>query len=268
MLKGIGWHSITSHDYDWDGRKRMGEHCLFQYTIAGQGEIEIQGVTYSLSPGTAFIADIPGDHRYCLPVTSSEWEVIYIEFSKDALPFWRQLLTMSEPVFQLPAQSELMDKAWNIYEMALDDRFQDMYQCSNFAYQFIMELSNYSAHQKAKPLPAMIDLCKQYIDSHYQEPIGLKEMAMAAKVSKFHLTREYERKMGVSPVGYLTEVRLTHAVKLLLSTSDNLERIAEQTGFSCANYFGKVFRKHKGISPGNYREKNMAYDIQRVFSKR
>ncbi|MNP27664.1 HTH-type transcriptional activator Btr [compost metagenome] len=92
-------------------------------------------------------------------------------------------------------------------------------------------------------------------------------MAEAAKVSKFHLTREYERKMGVTPVGYLTEVRLSQAVKLRLSTSDNLERIAEQTGFSNANYFGKVFRKHKGISPGSYREKNMAYDIQRAFYK-
>ncbi|WP_438350366.1 helix-turn-helix domain-containing protein [Paenibacillus sp. FA6] len=139
-------------------------------------------MNYSLSPKTAFIVDIPGDHRYYLPVTSSEWEVLYIEFSKDALPFWRQLLTLSEPVFQLSAQSDLMAKAWNMYEMALDDRF--------------------------------------------------------------------------------------HAVKLLLSTTDNLESIAEQTGFSCANYFGEMFRKHKGISPGSYREKNMTHDIQRVFYKR
>ncbi|CAM3042717.1 AraC family transcriptional regulator [Paenibacillus sediminis] len=265
MLKGIGWQRVTSQDYIWNGRNRPGEYCLFQYTISGQGEIEIQGTTYTLKPGDAFIVDIPGEHCYCLPSSSEEWELLYLELSKDALPYWRQLLTMSAPVFQVSSDSELMKLGWQIYEMAARDEMNDVYQCSSFAYQFVMELSKYVTKQRSKPLPPKIERCKKFIEMHYAEPIGLKEMAEVAGISKFHLTRDYESRLGVTPVRYLNEVRLTHAVKLLLSTNDNLETIARRTGFSNANYFGKVFRKHMGIPPAAYRENNSTYDIGRVF---
>ncbi|MBP1153740.1 MULTISPECIES: AraC family transcriptional regulator [unclassified Paenibacillus] len=268
MLKGIGWQSISVHSYIWDGKKRGDEHCLFQYTLSGHGEIEIKGTTYRLEPETAFIVEIPGDHCYRLPPDSSEWEVLYIEFSKEALPFWRQLLTLTSPVMAIPAGSGLIQMAWNTYELAVKDQIHDMYQCSQYAYRFIMELMSYTyQNQKAKPLPSKIELCKQFIDTRYQDPIGLKEMGEAVGLSKFHLTREFEKKLGVTPTRYLTEVRLEHSAKLLVSSMDNLESIAKQVGFSCANYFGKVFLKHIGVSPTQYRKSNNLYEVHRALFK-
>lgn len=268
MLKGIGWQSISSHSYIWDGRTRTDEHCLFQYTLSGQGEIEIHGGPVSLKQGDAFIVEIPGGHCYRLPPYSAEWDVLYIEFSKEALPFWRQLLSMTGPVISIHPDSTLIQSAWSIYEMAVKDQMDDVYQCSQYAYRFIMELMSYALqNQKAKPLPSKIELAKQFIDTHYREPIGLKEIAEAAGKSKFHLTREFEKKLGVTPTRYLTEVRLEHSAKLLVSSTEHLESIAKQVGFAGANYFGKVFMKHIGVSPTQYRKNNHSYEIHRVLFK-
>lgn len=265
MLQGIGWEINSSESYVWDGKRRTDEHCLFQYTVSGNGEIEIQGVTYPLTQGDVFIVDIPGDHCYRLPPSSSEWEVLYIELSKEALPFLKHVMALAGPVFGLPNTSPVIQQAWDMYQKAVSNQIQDAYENSALTYQWLMELTRHVSRNRVQPVSPKIEQCKQFIEQHYMEPIGLKEMAEVAGQSKFHFSREYERRMGITPVRYLTEVRLAHAVKLMMTTECNLEEIARETGFSNANYFGKVFRKHMGISPGLFRESNNTYDIQHVF---
>lgn len=267
MLKGIGWRSYTSPTYIWDGRRRPNEYCLFQYTLSGQGEIEIEGKIYSQKPGDAFIVEIPSNHCYRLPAYSKGWEVLYIEFSKEALPFWNQLLSLSGPVISIKEDSTFMQLAWTVFELAVKDQIQDVYLCSKYAYQLVMELiSHFYQEQKTRPLPSKIELCKQFINETYQEPIGLDDMAKAVGISKFHLTREFEKKLGMTPNRYLTQVRLEKATQLLVSSTDlNLEMVAKKVGFTCANYFGKVFKKHIGISPTDFRRNNNRYDMNRIL---
>ncbi len=270
MIKGIGWQLNTSHQYVWNGRKRTDEHFLFQYTLKGHGVIEIGRTNYSLKEGDAFIVEVPGDHCYSLPTDSSQWEVLYIEFSKEALPFWHQLLTLTAPVFSMKADSEFIKSVWNTYEMAVKDQFYDVYQNSKYAYKLIMELtSNFFQIRKTKLLPSKIELCKQYIDMHYAENIGLDNMAEAAGISKFYLTRQFEKEVGLTPGNYLTKVRLENSVKLLVFSNDmNLDEIAKQSGFSSANYFGKVFKKHMGVTTAEFRKTNNSYEINRILSQK
>ncbi|GGH27498.1 helix-turn-helix domain-containing protein [Paenibacillus segetis] len=266
MLQGIGWEINSSENYIWDGKRRKDEHCLFQYTVSGGGEIEIQRVKYSLKQGDAFIVDIPGDHCYRLPPSSPKWEVLYVELSKEALPFLRQAMALSGPVFELPDSSPVVELAWDIYDKAIHNKIQDTYENSTLAYIWLMELTRHVSQNHVQPVSMKIEQCKQFIEQHYMEPIGLEDMAEVAGQSKFHFSREYERRLGITPVRHLTEVRLAHAVKLMMSTECNLEEIARKSGFSNANYFGKVFRKHMGVSPGIFRQNN-TYAIQHVFHR-
>jgi len=77
-------------------------------------------------------------------------------------------------------------------------------------------------------------------------------MARVAGISKFHMTREFEKELGMTPGHYLKNVRLENAAKLLTSpTNYGLEYIASKVGFSCGNYFGKVFKKSIGFLQHN-----------------
>lgn len=277
MIKGIGWQCNVSPKYIWNGRtrgkyiwhgkKHTDEHCLFQYTLSGEGEIEIEGKIYTLKQGDAFIVEIPGNHCYKLPQTSKKWEIIYIEFSKEALPFWHQLLTMTEPVFSMGSDSDFINLVWSIYELAIKNEIYNVYQCSKYAYQLIMELISYFYQdQKSKPLPSKIELCKQFIDIHYAEQIGLDDMSQHVGISKFYLTRLFNKELRMTPTDYLIKVRLENSLKVLIFSTDlTLDEVAQRVGFSSGNYFGKVFKKTLGISPAEFRRNSDSYEIHRIL---
>lgn len=223
-----------------------------------------------MKQGDAFIVEIPGDHCYRLPADSFGWEVFYIEFSRKALPFWRQVYSLKGPIVSIKPSSVLIQLAWDIYTMAIKDQIQDVYQCPKYAYQLVMELISYVYHEKKiEPLPLKIELCKQFVELNYQKPIGLDDIATAVGISRFYLTREFEKKIGMTPTQYLIRVRIEHAARLLVSSVDlNLEEIAKQTGFSNANYLGKVFKKIVGLSPMEFRRKNNHYEVHRILFKK
>lgn len=266
MLKGVGWEINSSYSYNWNGRQRPEEQCVFQYSVNGQGELEHNGNTYKVKQGEAFMVEIPGDHCYRLPPCSDHWEVLYLEFDKNALLLWRQLLAMSGPVLSIPENSAVHSLMWDLYRKAVRNDIHHVYEGAKLAYTFIMELMCLAhEHQANRTSTSKTDLCKRFIETHYAEPIGLNEMAAAAQLSKYHLSREFEKKFGVSPIQYLTEIRLEIASKLLHASSDNLDCVAKRVGFSSSNYFLKVFTKHFGLTPTQFRKKNNSYEVSRVL---
>ena len=53
----------------------------------------------------------------------------------------------------------------------------------------------------------------------------------------------------------------------MTKTDYTLQEIAEMVGYSNNNYFGKVFRAEKGISPDKYRKQTTQYDFVRSVSE-
>lgn len=269
-IKGLGWQTITSHNYIWNGKKRTDEHCLIQYTLKGEGQLEINNTIYKLRQGDAFIVEIPSSHCYRLPENSNCWEFLYIQFSKEALPFWNQIITLAGPVFSIEKHSSIEELMWKIYDMSVKNDFQNVYECSKYAYELVMDIISYfHKEQKHRVLPSNIELCKQFINTNYNTQIGLDDMANAAQISKFYLTRKFEKELGMTPNNYLIKIRLENSVKLLTSQADlTLEEIAKSVGFSCANYYGKVFKKSFGISPNEFRRNSSSYEINRILSEK
>lgn len=67
-----------------------------------------------------------------------------------------------------------------------------------------------------------------------------------------HLRRIFKQHLGVSPLEYLTSLRMNHAKKLLLENGDlnyTVADIATMSGFSDVSYFSRLFKKNYGQSP-------------------
>jgi len=114
-------------------------------------------------------------------------------------------------------------------------------------------------------LPEPVRLAMAYMDEHYRRPIGLDEIARRAGVSKHHLCRLFRRHTGQTPILYLRKKRVEEAARLLRQTSLSVERIACETGFDNASYFGKVFRSLLGLSPGQFREGRRGWPVDALF---
>ncbi len=95
---------------------------------------------------------------------------------------------------------------------------------------------------------------EQYVQQHFAEKMGLKEMARAANLSPNYFLTVFKGLTGKTPNRYITAVRLNEAKKRLVNTVDGMECIAEQCGFDTQGYMCYVFKKELKISPKAYRD--------------
>src|SRR5262249_38422832 len=89
--------------------------------------------------------------------------------------------------------------------------------------------------------------------SRYHERLSVADLAAEAFFSPFHFSRIFRRELGVSPVQYLTAVRLFEAKRLLQATSLNVADIACRVGYVGIGTFTTRFTSMVGVSPGHYR---------------
>lgn len=90
-----------------------------------------------------------------------------------------------------------------------------------------------------------------WIETHLGEPITVPLMAQHVGLSPAHFSREFKQTTGSTPWGYVLEMRLEHACRLL-KRGDTICDVAARCGFADQAHFGRVFRQRLGISPSNY----------------
>ena len=96
---------------------------------------------------------------------------------------------------------------------------------------------------------------RSYLNSNYSSRITLDDLSQAFFVSKYHLAREYKRFYGTTLINDLNDIRISHAKSALRFSSDSIEDIAINCGFTDAGYFIKVFKASEGMTPLTYRKK-------------
>jgi len=92
------------------------------------------------------------------------------------------------------------------------------------------------------------------IHASYTRRITLTEIAGSEFVSEAWLSRLFRKEMGVSFMQYITTLRLEKAAEALRLTRRPLHQIALEQGFASTRMMSDLFRRHHGISPGEYRK--------------
>jgi two-component system response regulator YesN len=83
--------------------------------------------------------------------------------------------------------------------------------------------------------------------------ISRDDVAEAVGVSPSHFSRLLHRQTGRTFTDLLGQMRIQKAAQLLARTDTPLSQVALASGFSDQSYFTKVFRRHLGQTPGQYR---------------
>ncbi len=96
---------------------------------------------------------------------------------------------------------------------------------------------------------------RDIINKNYMYDISLQYLSGCVFLSREHIARVFKQKYGVGVTGYLTEVRIKNAKRLLQNSEIPVSNIAVNVGFNDANYFARVFQKHIGMTPTAFREK-------------
>jgi AraC-like DNA-binding protein len=90
------------------------------------------------------------------------------------------------------------------------------------------------------------------------EPWTISSLARGVALSRSALAGKFRELLGEPPLRYLTRLRIDAAAQRLRSSDDKLSAIAAAVGYESVTAFTRAFRRHMGMTPGEYRETRWA----------
>jgi AraC-like DNA-binding protein len=114
-------------------------------------------------------------------------------------------------------------------------------------------------HQLAGSVPDQGLSCAErmasYIAMHYTEPLSARQISEHVGLSTNYAMTLFGRTFGTTLVSYVTQHRLSHAQRLLVSTGHPVIDVAFQSGFGSLSRFHQSFKEAFGCTPLKFRMK-------------
>ncbi len=104
-------------------------------------------------------------------------------------------------------------------------------------------------------LPQTLRDTLQLMAGNIEEPLTINELATWVGSSRRRIERLFQTHLNTSPSRYYLELRMTHARRLLLQSSDSIASVAAACGFVTATHFSHCFKEFFGISPTSARRR-------------
>ncbi len=92
-----------------------------------------------------------------------------------------------------------------------------------------------------------------YIESHFEQEITLDDVAAAAGVSRYHLSRAFGTATGYSVMRYVRGRRLAGAARKLARGAPDILAVAIEAGYNSHEAFTRAFRDQFGATPESIR---------------
>jgi AraC-like DNA-binding protein len=99
-----------------------------------------------------------------------------------------------------------------------------------------------------------IDNVMKYLNSNFDKNVSLPEAAKIAAMTEVSLSRFFKSRTGKTFVDALCEIRLGHASRMLIETTQSINEIAYKCGFNNMSNFNRIFKKKKACTPKEFRE--------------
>lgn len=99
-----------------------------------------------------------------------------------------------------------------------------------------------------------IETAFEYMRQNFDKPISLSDVARLVHMTDPAFSRFFKERAGINFIDSLTDIRLGHASRLLVDTTQSIGEIAFHSGFNNISNFNRIFKKKKNITPKDYRE--------------
>lgn len=111
-------------------------------------------------------------------------------------------------------------------------------------------------HQNLIEKDSFIQKAEKLVEQNLQNTqFEIANMLQELNISKTSLTRKIKEETQLNPSGFIRDIRLKNAVKLLSTNKFNIDEIADYVGFNSSSYFIRSFKEKYGLTPNEYRRK-------------
>jgi len=99
-----------------------------------------------------------------------------------------------------------------------------------------------------------IEKAFEYMNKNYDKQVTLNDLAKLVSMTEVSFSRFIKKRTGISFIDSLNEIRLGHASRILIDTTNSIAEVSYSCGFNNISNFNRLFKKKKGCTPKEFRE--------------
>jgi len=251
------------YDYDPGWVLKPHSHNFFQafYLIAGMGTINLDATQHPIEPSHIFV--VPPGVMHGL-TAATRVRTLDMKFTvRD-----RALVSALHSITPLygPADSNIRTLFERIWQEG--DRQEPLYRemCALHLVEFLLRLRRTTGacntarqepevENEAAGADMITGAVMNFVSGHIAERLTIRRLAGELGCSERSLRQHFHDVLGVSPLQYVTHVRIDRAKNLIHESDCALKEAASIVGFRSIHHFTRVFHRITGQSPGAWRER-------------
>ncbi|MFC3800327.1 AraC family ligand binding domain-containing protein [Cohnella sp. GCM10012308] len=237
------------------------DYYLLHHVISGHGIFETEGRAHALGPGHTFL--IRPKRLFSYESDSDDpWRYRWVAFAGDRAEqllaeagLGTERLVVDSGDSRTPAE-----RCREIYASFRARSASASLEAAGLLHLLLASLMTAGAERAEQPPMADThgeELVRQvigYLATQYAEPVSIESMAETLGYNRAYLSRLFKRHTGVTPIAFLTRIRIDRGKRLLRERPElTVEQVASSVGFQDALYFSKQFRRAFGATPTGYR---------------
>lgn len=248
----------------------VGNHCfgpgkrdvyILHFISEGKGIFKHNGKTYHLSRGDVFLVK-PGEEVYYEADENNPWSYIWVGFQGIKAPVYLAAAGLKDNM--VTGKCENTSLVFTYVQQMIISRQLTLANELKREAALLQILSALVDEHKATlpkeerydyPYQIYVEQAISYIQQNIKNNIKVNDIASYIGIDRSYLTNIFKQVTKVSPQEYIVSCRMEKAESLLLDKSKKIADIGYEVGYSDSMTFSKMFKKYKGISPSEYKEK-------------
>ncbi|MBT2288421.1 response regulator [Paenibacillus albidus] len=101
---------------------------------------------------------------------------------------------------------------------------------------------------------AQLSQVKAHVEQYYADNITLESVSARVYMNPYYFSSFFKKHTGQNFKNYVTEVRMRHALRLLLESDLMVYEIADRVGYNNARHFSDMFKRKFGKLPQEYKQ--------------
>lgn len=236
---------------------------LIHFILSGKGKFISNNKTYELHRGQAFI--FYPDHEVTYIADKEEpWTYTWVGFNGTMVKTYLNHAGIDETtdIIDIPEDS------------VIPDIIQKMLGANTLTYsnellrqalllELLSELVSYRQADQNQiptysyPHKVYTEQAIHYITKEYMNDISVADIADRIGITRSYLAKCFNYTLDMSPKQFIIKYRMDKACELLKASNYNITEISEATGYSNSLTFSKAFKTYFGISPNEWRNRNV-----------
>ena len=221
----------------------------FMYVISGELSVFLGADQKKLSANQGAIFAPNYHYRYSFS-GNGELSYLWCHFTgSDAEALLSELGFSPLPFVFLRGDMTVISRFEKLFSIFSDEKAHRGRRLAHAFEGALLMLASINSESPENPLARSL----AYVNEFYTRDIRIPELARLENLSTSRYNAVFRKLVGMSPVAYITKLRMQNACELLLSTDLPVKQIGTTVGYSDPHFFSKRFKAHVGVSPVEYR---------------